>query len=689
MVHELRVHQIQLEMQNEELRRTHAELEATKARYFDLYDLAPVGYITLSDTGLILEANLTAATLLGVSRNMLLKRPFSQFIVPQDQDAFYLYRTQGADDCLPHSCELRLVQTDDRVVWVRLVASAVEQAGGGRSYRIVLSDITEQKQAEQAMREQHALFMAVFEESPDILIVQHPDHTIKYFNTAGHRLLGLTRDDVKGKKCYQLIGRTSECEECASTKALNSRKSEQLEKYMPEIQRYMECRSYPILDGDGQVVYLVEQLRDITERRRMEEALRESENRRLEEQKSANAQLREHSEYLISIYQALDSVGLIVCDLVEHNALIKIFNTGAEKLLGYRPDEAVGQSVALIFPPEFIDCVPDGAQWFSVGNPLQSHNTTLVRRSGERFPAIISVHPFDCREGRCRKAVAIFRDISELMEFQHKLEAMNEELERRVEQRTRELKETQKQYLHAEKLSVIGTLSASIAHEFNNPLQGILSILKGLQKRATMADEDRALLEEVISESDRMKELIRGLQEFNRPSSGRMMPMDVHAALDSMLLLHKSDLQGKRIAVERNYAEHLPEIMAVPDQIKQVLLNLLSNAAYACRKGGGVISVTTRQEDSRVAITIKDNGIGIKPEEMALIFQPFYTTKPEVKGTGLGLSVCHGIVESHGGEIRVESRPGEGAAFTVLLPIKAADDNPEAVDRSTGCSEPS
>ena len=109
--------------------------------------------------------------------------------------------------------------------------------------------------------------------------------------------------------------------------------------------------------------------------------------------------------------------------------------------------------------------------------------------------------------------------------------------------------------------------------------------------------------------------------------------------------------------------------MAIPDQIKQVLLNLLSNAADACQEHGRVITISTWQVKQRIAVAIKDNGIGIEPEKMDQIFQPFYSTKPEVKGTGLGLSICHGIVQNHHGEIRVVSQPGEGSTFTVLLPI--------------------
>ncbi len=254
---------------------------------------------------------------------------------------------------------------------------------------------------------------------------------------------------------------------------------------------------------------------------------------------------------------------------------------------------------------------------------------------------------------------------------ENQLQTINCELERRVEQRTRELQETQLHYLHAEKLSAIGKLSASIAHEFNNPLQGIMAVLKGLKKRASMEEEDRELLEAAIDEGDRIKKLIRSLQDFNRPSSYRKVLMDVQKSIESLLLLNKSDYKNKRISVQIDHAERLPLIMAIPDQIKQVVLNLLSNAADACQQSGGVVTVSTWQENDRVAIAIKDTGIGIQPGQMELLFQPFYTTKPEVKGTGLGLSVCHGIVKNHQGEIRVESQPQKGATFTVFLPIQA------------------
>jgi len=148
VLHELRVHQIELEMQNEELPRAQAELEASRTRYFDLYDLAPVGYFTLSEQGLILEANLTAADLLGVAVGALVKKPLTRFMVHKDQDIYYQHRKPLFETGVPQVCELRLVQKDGNQFWARLEAIAARDADGAPVCRAVLSDITEHKRAE-------------------------------------------------------------------------------------------------------------------------------------------------------------------------------------------------------------------------------------------------------------------------------------------------------------------------------------------------------------------------------------------------------------------------------------------------------------------------------------------------------------------------------------------------------------
>ena len=157
-LHELRVHQIELEMQNEELRTAQVELDAARARYFDLYDLAPVGYCTLSETGLILEANLTAATLLSVARGALGKQPITRFILREDQDIYYLHRKYLFETGEPQVCELRMVKKDGAPFWARLEATVAQGANGAPVGRVVLSDITERKRAEEVLRKFKAIF---------------------------------------------------------------------------------------------------------------------------------------------------------------------------------------------------------------------------------------------------------------------------------------------------------------------------------------------------------------------------------------------------------------------------------------------------------------------------------------------------------------------------------------------------
>ena len=161
------MHQIELEMQNEELRRTQSELEASRARYFDLYDLAPVGYFTISEQGLILEANLTGVGLLGVGRSDVVKQPITRFILPEDQDIYYRHRNQLVETGVPQVCDLRVLRADAAPIWARLEATVAQ---GGESdepvHRVVLSDITEHKRAEQQVFETNQRLQSLMEAVP-------------------------------------------------------------------------------------------------------------------------------------------------------------------------------------------------------------------------------------------------------------------------------------------------------------------------------------------------------------------------------------------------------------------------------------------------------------------------------------------------------------------------------------------
>lgn len=195
LLHELQVHQIELEMQNDELRRTQTELDTAQARYFDFYDLAPVGYCSVNDKGVITQANLTMAGLLGVLRNTLVHHVLSQFIAPEDKDIFYTFRQRLLDTRQVQSCELRLLQADHGSVWVQLTGVAVPGEDGGTSLRMVISDITERKHADDRLQ-QAAM---VFNHAHEGILVTDAQGNISEVNEAFTRITGYSRAEVLGR----------------------------------------------------------------------------------------------------------------------------------------------------------------------------------------------------------------------------------------------------------------------------------------------------------------------------------------------------------------------------------------------------------------------------------------------------------------------------------------------------------
>ncbi len=220
MLHELHVHQIELEMQNEELRRTQVAVETARMRYFDLYDLAPVGYCSVSDRGLILQANLAAATLLGVSRAALANRPISGVIFRADQDTYYLCRKQLIATGDAQVCELRMVNSDGTPVWVQLAVSASVDSDNEPVMRVVMTDISERKLMQAAMEEREARYRAMVEWTPEAVIVQRAWKII-YANAAALKLFGTTRaQDLIGTSVMDRVHPDSHPEVQARSKAM-------------------------------------------------------------------------------------------------------------------------------------------------------------------------------------------------------------------------------------------------------------------------------------------------------------------------------------------------------------------------------------------------------------------------------------------------------------------------------------
>jgi signal transduction histidine kinase len=239
-----------------------------------------------------------------------------------------------------------------------------------------------------------------------------------------------------------------------------------------------------------------------------------------------------------------------------------------------------------------------------------------------------------------------------------------------------ELKTTQEDLIQAEKLTSLGQMAASIAHEVNNPLAGVLVYIQLLNKKISgdnIAKETILnYLSKMDSEVNRSTKLIRNLLDFARQSPPALRMVDINEVVNHALELaaHSAELQN--IAVAKELHPSLPKVMADFDQLQQVCTNLILNAIQAMSEGGE-LTLGTETVDGQVRIEVRDTGCGISPENMRRLFTPFFTTKGKRKGVGLGLAVAYGIIQRHQGRIEVQSKEGEGTTFTISLPVRHED----------------
>jgi two-component system NtrC family sensor kinase len=249
----------------------------------------------------------------------------------------------------------------------------------------------------------------------------------------------------------------------------------------------------------------------------------------------------------------------------------------------------------------------------------------------------------------------------------------------------REREHAQTQLIHAEKMTALGRLVASIAHEINNPLQAVQTYLTLAQEELDgnqRIEKVNHYLGTVGDEIDRIATIVRRMRDFYRPAREELQPTYLHAVLESVLELTNKQLQHSNVTVECAWADYLPEIRANPDHLKQVFLNLVLNGIDAMTTGGTLhISTsldqiqTNDEQKARPAVRVEfsDTGEGMPPEISSRIFEPFFTTKE--RGSGLGLSISYGIIQSHNGQITVESHMGLGTTFTIILPIEQSFNN--------------
>jgi two-component system NtrC family sensor kinase len=251
------------------------------------------------------------------------------------------------------------------------------------------------------------------------------------------------------------------------------------------------------------------------------------------------------------------------------------------------------------------------------------------------------------------------------------LEEWGHTLEQKVEERTAEIRHMQAQLIQSEKLASLGEIVAGIAHELNNPLTGVIVYSSLMEKDEKLSATHREDVASIIHESQRCARIVKGLLKFSRVASPQKLMASVNSVMDNTLSLIGTQSIFHNVNIRKRYDADMRETLIDPNQIEQVFINLLINAGQAMPEGGN-LDIITQVNAGHVTVSIRDTGCGIPPEHLPRIFDPFFSTK-ESAGTGLGLSVSYGIVESHGGTIKVESVVGKGTEFIVQIPLLASE----------------
>jgi signal transduction histidine kinase len=367
--------------------------------------------------------------------------------------------------------------------------------------------------------------------------------------------------------------------------------------------------------------------------------------------------------------QAIDVI--VVCD---ESGVIVQASQAAHELSGFN---VLHRTFEEAFPLTFKDgttlsCSADSHSpgTFSVpvclkGHTVQNLEAQLHRPDGETFDLLLSAGPLRDSQQGVLGCLFTLNDISEQKRTEDALRQSEEKLRQQAQ-------ELEQQLIASGRLVSLGEITASMAHEFNNPLGIVMGFTQDLMSETDPTDPHYRSLKIIDEESKRCEKIIRDLLQFARPKSTDFCPTDLQQVIEKTLGLVTNHLYKHKIEAVTQIGETLPKIYADPQELEQVLVNLYFNAIDAMPEGG-VLTVGAKVGVAapgvqEATISVSDTGFGISPEDLPRIFQPFFTARKK-SGLGLGLPICDRIIKNHGGRIKVQSRPGQGTTFEICLPV--------------------
>jgi PAS domain S-box-containing protein len=503
-------------------------------------------------------------------------------------------------------------------------------------------DITERKHTEKELQESEARFRDISENMADWIWEANAEGIYTYASGKVEQVLGYSIDEMLGKTPFDFMHPDEARRVGAEFAKIVASKQiiQDLENWNQTKDGRLVClltNGIPLLDEQGELLGYRGVDRDITERKRAEEELRNSEK---------------------WLSTTLNSVGDAVITTDVEGA-VSFLNPTAQALTGWKLEDALGRPLTTVFNiinERTRETVENPATKVLRENKVVglANHTVLISKDGVERPIADSGAPIEDDEGNVLGVVLVFRDMSEARE----MEAQNQQ---------------------RQKLEAIGTLAGGVAHEINNPVGIIMNNAELMLDDVEPGGDLEINTREIIRESKRIATIVKNLLSFSRREKESHSPALIADIVESTLSLTRKVLANNQITIEVDIPDDLPQLRCRSQQIQQVLMNLFANARYALNQRypkydkNKVIKITaqtfTRNDIVRIRVSVEDHGAGISPEIIGRIFDPFFTTKPRDEGTGLGLSISHGIAREHQGELRVESQEGQYTRFHLELRV--------------------
>jgi two-component system NtrC family sensor kinase len=609
-------------------------LRESEERYRTILDEMGDGYFETDLAGNITFANDALANLLGYSRDEIVGMN-SDALRPEEQRqaVFEAYNRMYKTGQPLHSFPTEVIRKDGKHLFAETSAFPSRgDKGEIIGFRGVRHDITERKQADEALRQSEERYRTILEEMEDACFEVDLGGHFTFVNGATCRSLGYSQEELMGMsyKSY-----TAEEDIKSVFRVFNDVYQTGIpNKGFPwktvrkdGIQGFAETSISPLRNSEGEIIGFRGVGRDITERKQAEEKLRQSEEN----------------------YKALFNSSVIATIVLDAQTMkVVMANQAAAKMLGLgSPEECIGLNPVDLVPPEDKERINELIVNEMFEQDLRQPREIRVWTKDGREIWINATGARVMHEGRFAGLIS-FADITE------------QKLQR-------------ERLVMTDRLASLGELAAGTAHELNNPLTSIIGFSQLLMEKE-VPDDIREDLKLINSEAQRATNVTRNLLTFARKHAPVKQPNQINSIIEDVLGLRAHMQKMNGIEVDRQLASDLPEVMVDYFQMQQVFLNIVINAEYFMidAHGRGTLTVTTKQTGDTVVISVADDGPGIPEENLGRIFDPFFTTKEIGKGTGLGLSICHGLVTEQGGRLHVRSQLGKGATIFVELPIRGS-----------------